>query len=289
MTRTFFAPGKVVVIGEYAVLDGAPALVAAVHHGVRCTVTASDDLQIVTPTGDDRFVAAALRAAQAPAATYTFADDPPAGTAGKPGLGGSAAATTVAVLAARALRGEPVDPPDLWPVAFHTHHAVQGSGSGIDVAASCWGGMTRFERGFVPTSVPACDLVVVYSGESAKTGPRVAAYQTWPGRKAFVKRSAELVEAFADDPIATLRAAELLLADMADQAGIAYRTPGLDRIAALAHRFGGAGKPSGAGGGDCAVAVLPDLEARAAFEAACIEEGFTVLATGLAAGAAERS
>ena len=56
------APGKLVLLGEYAVLDGAPSIVAAVDRGVSCEASASPTLTIETPGGDDRFVRAAIEA-----------------------------------------------------------------------------------------------------------------------------------------------------------------------------------------------------------------------------------
>ena len=54
------APGKLMVAGEYAVLDGAPAVVLAVDRGVQCSMTPGAELRIDTPDGDDRFVRPAL-------------------------------------------------------------------------------------------------------------------------------------------------------------------------------------------------------------------------------------
>ncbi len=274
------APGKLVLMGEYAVLDGAPALVLAVHRGVGCHVErGGQGLRIDTPTGDDRFVRAALEAVAAPPGRYGFFDLDPCPSEGKPGFGGSAAATVAAVLAGG---GQ-------GPEAFAIHHRVQGSGSGIDVAASLHGGLLRFEGGAV-RSLPPVEPVVVYSGQSAETGPRVRAYRGWSvGREAFVQASTTLVDRFAAEPIQALTEAAALLADMAQAAGIAYLTPGLERIAALAREHGGAAKPSGAGGGDCAVALLPSPQQRAAFEASCRAEGLVVIPVRPAPGARVRT
>ena len=54
----FFAPGKLVIAGDYAILDGAPAISIAVNRGVKCIVSSGQG--IVTPTGDKRFVQPAL-------------------------------------------------------------------------------------------------------------------------------------------------------------------------------------------------------------------------------------
>lgn len=273
----FFAPGKVVVLGEYAVVDGAPAIVAAVDHGVAVRFVPGPVRVVHTPYADSRFVDAALDAALAPTGTWQFTDHPARTTADKPGLGGSASATVVAVHAARAARGLPEDRDATWALATEVHHHVQGSGSCIDVAASTYGGAVRFVRGERPTGVPCPSLSVVASGRSAKTGPRVERYRAWDGRAAFCAESAALTDAFAADPIGAVRASRRLLERMAEAAGLDYRTDALDRLGDLAESFGGGGKPSGAGGGDSLIAVFPDDQAREAFEAAARALGFLVL------------
>lgn len=256
--RVVVAPGKLVIAGEYAVLDGAPAWVAAVDRGVRCEVFTAEGVEIVTP-GDARFVRAALH--DAPAARYQFSDsNPVTGLSAKPGFGGSAAATVAATVAA----GRPA----AW--AYDVHRRVQGGGSGIDVYASLNGGLRRFVAGSDP--FPAVDpppLAAVWSGQPALTGPRVALYQAWAGRERFVAESAALAEAFLGNPVRVLRENYALLRWMARGAGLAYDLPAFGEIDRLAAQFGGAAKPSGAGGGDVAVALFPDAAARDAFTRAC--------------------
>lgn len=264
--RVFRAPGKVVLVGEYAVVDGAPAVVAAVDRGVACVVTPSDgpsDGRLIETPEDDRFVRAALDAAGAGPGRYVFTDWNPVGTAEKVGLGGSAAATVVAVLAADP--GRPVD--ERHALADRVHRAVQGSGSGIDVAASTFGGVIRFEAGRA-RPLAAVSPVVVYTGIAARTGPRVERYARWSGRDAFVAASREIVDAFPADPVAALRENGRLLRAMAEAAGIAYWTGEIDAVVRAAEAFGGAAKPSGAGGGDVVVALFADPAASAAFAAA---------------------
>lgn len=281
MTFEVLAPGKVVLVGEYAVLDGAPAVVAAVDRGVRCAVAPSDLLAIETP-GDDSFVRAAL--AGAPPAKYRFSDWNPTRLRSKPGLGGSAAAVVAATLAASAAGGAPLAPGPLADRATAVHREVQGSGSGLDVAASAHGGVLRFQSGAV-RPLPPVAPVVVWSGASARTGPRVEAYLRWADRDAFVTRSAAIAEAFSDDPVAALRAATRLLESMTTAARIPWWTDALRLISLTAARFGGAAKPSGAGGGDIAVALFPDPDRRAAFEAALDASGIPRVPVALAAGA----
>jgi len=279
VSRRFIAPGKAVVVGEYAVVDGAPAIVAAVDIGVDVRVTPSDTLTTTSAVGDTRYVDAALAAAQAPPGHYAFDLHRPPDLDDKPGLGGSAAATVVAIHAARTLQGEAEDPEAVWRLATRVHHTVQGSGSGIDVAASAFGGLRRFVREQPPVAMPIPPglLRLVWSGASASTGPRVERYRAWAGRDRFVADSAALVEGFCTDPVGAMRDDRRLLEAMAASAGLSYRTPALDRIAHLADAVGGAAKPSGAGGGDVAVAWLPDDDADTAFRDACAAEGLAVL------------
>ena len=267
------APGKVVLLGEYAVVDGAPALVAAVDRGVRCEAWRGEGLHIETPGSDDRFVRPALVAADARGIYRFSAFNPPKDAETKVGLGSSAAATVAAIEASWTLAGWTFISADVFSLARAVHHRVQGSGSGIDVAASAYGGVMRY-RPDAPAPLDLdLDLVVIWSGASASTGPRVQRYLAWTDRASFVRESEVLVDAFAADPIVALRAARRLLERMASDAGLDYRTPALDQIADLAEAHGGAGKPSGAGGGDIAVAVLPDADARTAFIQACAARG----------------
>ena len=114
---TVVAPGKLMIAGEYAVLDGAPAIVLAVDRGVKCEISVSDTLDILTPDGDTRFVQTAL---DGHIGRYHFSAWNPTNLPEKPGFGGSAAACVASCLAA----GRPSSD------AVSIHKAVQGGGSG---------------------------------------------------------------------------------------------------------------------------------------------------------------
>ena len=272
--RLILAPGKLVLVGEYAVLDGAPAVVLAIDRGVSCQIEpGGDQLVIETPDGDDRFVRPALEGHAAPG-SYRFSAWNPVDLPGKPGFGGSAAAAVAACIAA----GRPAED------ALAIHASVQGGGSGVDVRAAIHGGMLRVEGATVRSLPPVCPTVI-WSGASARTGPRVSRYLQWSARAAFVAESTALVDAFPADPIAALAACGLLLSRMAEAASLDYRTPALDRIVALARAHGGAAKPSGAGGGDCAVALFPDMDREAAFRLACAREELSPIPVAVAPGA----
>ena len=278
------APGKLFLVGEYAVLDGGAAVVAAVNRGVSCQVQLAESFQIDAPDDDDRYVLPAiLSVPSAPAGRYVFAPWNPVTTRSKPGLGSSASATVAAMYAAWSLAGEAPSRERLTRDAMRVHREVQGGGSGIDVAACVQGGLCLYD-GPSYTPLPSVEPVVIYSGTSAATAPRVQQYLQWQRRQSFAEESSSLARLFQERPIEALRAACALLDGMARAAGVTYWTDGLRRICSLATDHGGAAKPSGAGGGDCAVALFEDPVARNRFIATCEQEGFAVIPVQLAPG-----
>lgn len=257
------APGKVVISGAYAVLEGAPAIVSAVSRYVLADTERAAEL--VTPE-----VRAALGELPAP----WFDASALRGPRGKLGLG-SSAAILVASLAALALAaGGRADDPTLLERALAAHRAAQGGGSGVDVAASVRGGTLiarRSEQGLVTEQVRL---------------PRGLVWEVWAGGQPastadFVRSVAALAE--RDEPRFTERMAALVrhaegaaravrdgdasgllshlsgqrrgLAGLGQAAGIPIVTPELEELASLAEREGAVVIPSGAGGGDVALFV----------------------------------
>lgn len=256
------------IVGEYAVLDGAPAVVLAVDRGVQCVISVGETLEISTPTGDDRFVRPALNGH---IGTYDFSAWNPTGLPEKPGFGGSAAACVASCLAA----GRPATD------AIEIHREVQGGGSGADVLASIHGGMIRVEDHQAVAVPPVCP-VVVWSGTSAQTQPRVDHYLATDERDDFIAASTDIVANFDADPIRMLGENADLLMHMSVETGLPYMTPALAGIRRLARKYGGDAKPSGAGGGDCAIALFPDEEAERAFILAVTEQGRTTIPVNVA-------
>ena len=274
------------MLGEYAVLDGGPCLVAALEHGVECVYTDSSLPRTIHVPNDDRFVRASLDSLAISTGKWSFSDWNPLILDGKPGFGGSASATVAALLAGTTLLGHQLSKSELYRRAHTVHQEVQGSGSGVDIAAAVFGGVLEFVDGKVSpkTSLP---LVAVWSGESAQTGPRVEAYLRWRDRKVFVNEMTLLVRDFYEDPVAAMTEGGRILHHMAVQANIPYTTETLSEIQVLAQAHQGAAKPSGAGGGDCAVAVFATHEQLREFQTTCTRRGLIVIPVNIAAGATE--
>jgi phosphomevalonate kinase len=175
------APGKIMLTGEYAVLDGGAAVVIAVDRRVRATVGPA-------PVALSEFLAAAAEelgrevGAEAAAALARVTVDSEAlrQDGHKLGLGSSAAATVAAVAAALHAVGA-FDRAHVGRLAAAAHAAAQGrrgaAGSGAAIAASTWGGAIVFTRGAVaPIALPAgLALDAAWTGAPADTATLVAA------------------------------------------------------------------------------------------------------------------
>ncbi|MDE2149894.1 MAG: hypothetical protein KGJ55_08690 [Gammaproteobacteria bacterium] len=189
------APGKLLLLGEYAVLEGAPALVLAVEVRARAhlSVTGTGDSWIEAPEvlsqrlhftrdpeGSPRWPDADSRTrlalvdqvlrglamrAQVPAGGLALELDTAAffvggsGVRRKLGLGSSAALTVALASALAAAAGAPLADRDAWLAQLLTlHRAFQGGrGSGADLAAAVHGGclVYRLTTGDRP-QVAAC-------------------------------------------------------------------------------------------------------------------------------------
>ncbi len=200
-------PGKLILTGEYAVLDGAPALVIAVNRRVIAR-------RHTGPRGSSPFLVAVADeigkrlGADHPAARAALeiiVDSSPFydGTM-KLGLGSSAAVTVAATALALAADHEVVPVIDrelILAIASAAHAAAQASrgressgdlmrprparsqharGSGADIAAAVYGGMIAFSRGgpITPLAWPAgVRLIPFFTGASADTVELVSAVE----------------------------------------------------------------------------------------------------------------
>jgi phosphomevalonate kinase len=160
-----FAPGKLVLTGAYAVLEGAPAIAVAVSRGAY-----ADSSRVASaPTPEVR---AALGEASAPHvdASAMFHD------ARKLGLGASAAIVVATLAALEAGSGSALADfsvrERLFATARDAHARAQVGGSGVDVAASVHGGAIRYvmDAPVQKVALPHGLLVRVFAcGVSART------------------------------------------------------------------------------------------------------------------------
>lgn len=74
--------------------------------------------------------------------------------------------------------------------------------------------------------------------------------------------------------VAAIRRGRALLRGLGDSHGIAIETDALRTLADIAEANGAAGKASGAGGGDCGIALVPAADGRAGERVAAIHDGW---------------
>ena len=315
------APGKLVALGEYAVLDRAPAVVLALDRYVEASVGQSQDAQCrLTARASDvteaRFAPGTpsgvalvdlVAAAVAPRLAWSATIDSQALFAGsaKLGLGSSAAvlcAWAGALSALARISGATVTQPQVAEL-IELHRRFQGGkGSGLDVAASYTGGAITFRLD--PAGAPQIGSVRlpnsvgfagIFAGRSASTPGLVAHYRAWRRDRpreaeALMRRLAALAEAGCA-ALGQDAAAEWLdafaayghgLQELGEAIGADIVTAEHRAIGAEAQRHGVAYKVSGAGGGDLGLACAADSERLEAFRQSVQDRGFRVINVSLA-------
>lgn len=311
MTIEAVAPGKMILVGEYAVLHGAPALVAAVNREARVTIHEQDvpGLWIDAPEVGLSNCGLELRDGlvkvinnpEVPkglgvvvAVTEHFADmlEPRLQTHGlqisidtsgfvqklngfKLGLGSSAAVTvalTRAVMGYLEIEGEELEPLRLFQRAHEIHQKMQGGiGSGLDIAASVFGGLVAFDevgdgetvlpRRLTGMEWPA--MAPVFVGNSASTPDLVSKVNTYcetdpTGFRRLIDEmstlSKRVIAASQQGDLLAIRQGCLMYCSLMQRLG---KASGADIISEGHRRLRDLSvenhfdyKPSGAGGGD---------------------------------------
>jgi len=316
------APGKLFLLGEYAVLDGCPAVVAAVGghvevsleivgppgtvsiqappHAPATTFSPGEPLPLRGPL---RFALAAVRATtpfRRPGIRIDIASrlSGPDGTT--LGLGSSAAVTVAVVAVMTAAAGaDPTLPmwrKSLLTLALGAHRDAQdGLGSGADVAASVYGGVIRFAPGngslptVTPLTLPSDTILLAgWTGEPASTQGLVTHYRAAAVRApavqhAFEKSSRTCVDSFVRGlsdrslPLDPVTANGDALESLGGQLDLPVMTAPLRRLVAVAREHGAGAKVSGAGGGDCGIALTRDRSVAERIRSAWRSIGITPL------------
>lgn len=288
------APGKLILLGEHAVVYGQPALaVPCTAVEARAVVEPSDEALTVAsllPGGGEPVVvrvaeapendlaAATVRAALA-ARGLTPADAPwrvtlsstvPIGR----GLGSSAAVSVALARAVCAAAGREATAEEARALAMAGERCAHGHPSGVDPAVVAHGRPIRFHAGVVsrlPLRAPL-ELVVADSGDERATHAAVEGVRARRDRQpatfdGWFARIGTLV----DEASAALAAGDLArLGRLMDTNHLVLQamgvsTPALDRLVGAARGAGALGaKLSGAGGGGIVVALARPGEGDAA-------------------------
>jgi len=284
------APGKVMLTGEYAVLDGGEAVVIAIDRRARAVLGA--------PTVPSEFLAAAaavLLRESGPAAAAAIGalhvDTAALRHDGvKLGLGSSAAATVAAVAAA--LHSiDAFEPARVETIARIAHAEAQArrgaAGSGADIAASARGGAIGFARhrtraltlpielelrfAWTRAAADTATLVAAVTDARHATGVRaaLAAIAYASAALAAATTAIEAVEAFARAAAATTA--------LAAATGVALVPAAIVALQASLADLGAIAKTTGAGGGDIVVVASAGDVDPAAIDRRLVRAGLVPL------------
>jgi len=308
---TVSAPGKLMLLGEHAVVYGKPCLVTAVNQRMKATVELTNepifeldapDVQIAgykkpmsdlgksnTPKGA-QFVEIAVKNFLASQFTSKVGFD--SFEVGKMGVkvttkselssqfgfGSSSASTVCVIKALSELTGKKLSNKAIFDLSYKTVLDVQGKGSGFDVAAAIYGGTHYFVTAgkvIKPLNLTSLPLIIGYSGIKADTVTLINSVSKKAERFPAIINGIYLsIGNIVKLAKIALQKGELgMVGELMNlnQGYLAALGVGSRKLANMIYAARDAGaygaKLSGAGGGDCMIALAPSSKRKAVEQA----------------------
>lgn len=311
------APGKLMFFGEHAVVYGYPCIVTAVDQRVKVSAEVSRDEKLRIEAPDVGLTDYSLeisklgkkqdfpRGARFVAmAVYNFFNEynvqsglritTQSDFSSEFGFGSSSAVTVAVIKGLSELFGAKIEGRDLFDLSYKTVLDIQGVGSGFDLAAAIWGGTLWFVAGgktIIPLRTEELPIVVGYTGIKADTPTlirQVAEKQKkHPDITTKIFEAISLVVQEAKGVLETknwLVLGELMNLNQGLLDALGVNTRELSSLVCACREAGAYGaKLSGAGGGDCMIALV-DEKTKEVAEKAIVNTGGRVLQVKLNAG-----
>lgn len=262
------APGKLMLLGEHAVVYGYPCIVMAINKWMKVAVERIDHASVdLNGISDTRFIKAAIGVfrsefdVQVKGVKITTESE----FGGISGLGSSAATTVATMKALSLFCKKQLTDRELFELSYKVVLQVQGVGSGFDVAASVYGGVLYYKqngRNIEKLSVDNLPLLVFYTGAKAHTAEIVQEV----GKINSTKRTqifdhiGELVEQGKNHLLHNewQKLGKIMNQNQKLLQELSVSSVKIDKLVSVAQNAGAFGaKLSGAGRGDCVVVLAP--------------------------------
>jgi len=279
------APGKMILLGEHAVVFGKPALALAIDLRISSSVYPSSQYSVnghPMRKKHHAYISAALDEAwNGPPINIDTDSELPSGS----GLGSSAAVTVSCIAAMTVSKGK-LDPEKIARKAFEVENVVQGSASPTDTSTSTHGQgvlvtpermsdllwtISKGERSWNVhhCDVPHLEFVVGYTGIHAATGPLVAKVKKFVDSDENAKMAISRVGEIVLDGVDALgRGDKGKLGKLMDEnhallnlLGVGH--PALEVLVEACRGTSFGTKLTGAGGGGSMIALTDDPEKTA--------------------------
>ena len=284
------APGKLMLLGEHAVVYNHPCLVTAIDQRMRASVEIQEDqfFELEAPDVEvsnykkpltelgkgnipkgAKFVEITVKNIfEKYGVKKGIKIITRSGFSSQFGFGSSSASTVCTIKAVSELLGLNLSQREIFDFSYETVLDIQGKGSGFDVAAAVFGGTLYFVTGgkvIEPLNIQSLPLIVGYSGVKADTVTLINNV-----KEKFANDNDRLQKIYSEIEKIVEKARPFVIASDWEQVGslmnenqkllkeLGVSIDKLDNMISGAIEAGAYGaKLSGAGGGDCMIALAP--------------------------------